>query len=193
MSAKYIFWPRKPKAEQYHVHLPKNCFVVVHVIMSYDAWLLWSTYCCNSWYLFCFQQQRRQLTDCAFQWAELQEVLLGEESDLHDNRIFLDERARRSDRRQVKMNFCFPRYFSVITWKCSSRYLVGLASFFILWKLRTACFSPVRDPYLAWLNLPSGDFLHCTPHLCVWLGLKRSWEMCMCWLDPSGPVLHFSP
>ncbi|XP_041799838.1 misshapen-like kinase 1 isoform X2 [Chelmon rostratus] len=45
-------------------------------------------------------QQRRQLTDCAFQWAELQEILLGEESDLHDNRIFLDERNRRSERRQ---------------------------------------------------------------------------------------------
>ncbi|XP_070692418.1 mitogen-activated protein kinase kinase kinase kinase 4 isoform X2 [Pempheris klunzingeri] len=45
-------------------------------------------------------QQRRQLTDCAFQWAELQEILLGEESDLHDNRISLDDRNRRSDRRQ---------------------------------------------------------------------------------------------
>ncbi|KAM6953022.1 mitogen-activated protein kinase kinase kinase kinase 4-like isoform 1-T1 [Lycodopsis pacificus] len=45
-------------------------------------------------------QQRRQLADCAFQWAELQEILLGEESDLHDNRILLDERNRRSDRRQ---------------------------------------------------------------------------------------------
>ncbi|XP_069388190.1 mitogen-activated protein kinase kinase kinase kinase 4 isoform X7 [Paralichthys olivaceus] len=44
-------------------------------------------------------QQRQQLTDCAFQWAELQEVLLGEESDLHDNRIFLEGRNRRSDRR----------------------------------------------------------------------------------------------
>ncbi|XP_040903386.1 mitogen-activated protein kinase kinase kinase kinase 4 isoform X1 [Toxotes jaculatrix] len=44
-------------------------------------------------------QQRRQLTDCAFQWAELQEILLGDESDLHDNRILLDERNRRSDRR----------------------------------------------------------------------------------------------
>ncbi|XP_042274382.1 misshapen-like kinase 1 isoform X2 [Thunnus maccoyii] len=44
-------------------------------------------------------QQRRQLTDCAFQWAELQEILLGEESDLHDNRIQLDDRNRRSDRR----------------------------------------------------------------------------------------------
>ncbi|XP_028271343.1 misshapen-like kinase 1 isoform X3 [Parambassis ranga] len=45
-------------------------------------------------------QQRQQLADCAFQWAELQEVFLGEESDLHDNIIFLDERNRRSDRRQ---------------------------------------------------------------------------------------------
>ncbi|XP_070818220.1 mitogen-activated protein kinase kinase kinase kinase 4 isoform X4 [Chaetodon trifascialis] len=45
-------------------------------------------------------QQRRQRTDCAFQWAELQEILLGEESDLHDNRIFLDERNRRSEKRQ---------------------------------------------------------------------------------------------
>ncbi|KAF7648369.1 hypothetical protein LDENG_00157870 [Lucifuga dentata] len=45
-------------------------------------------------------QQRRQLPDCAFQWAELQEVLLGEETDLHDNRILLDDRNRRSDRRQ---------------------------------------------------------------------------------------------
>ncbi|XP_033948748.1 mitogen-activated protein kinase kinase kinase kinase 4 isoform X2 [Pseudochaenichthys georgianus] len=45
-------------------------------------------------------QQRQQLADCAFQWAELQEVLLGEESDLQDNRILLEERNRRSDRRQ---------------------------------------------------------------------------------------------
>uniref|UniRef100_A0A8D3ASI8 non-specific serine/threonine protein kinase n=2 Tax=Scophthalmus maximus TaxID=52904 RepID=A0A8D3ASI8_SCOMX len=45
------------------------------------------------------EDQRQQLTDCAFQWAELQEILLGEESDLHDNRILLDERNRRSDRR----------------------------------------------------------------------------------------------
>ncbi|XP_069027495.1 mitogen-activated protein kinase kinase kinase kinase 4 isoform X5 [Embiotoca jacksoni] len=45
-------------------------------------------------------QQRQQLTDCAFQWAELQEVFLGEESDLHDNRILLEERNRRCDRRQ---------------------------------------------------------------------------------------------
>ncbi|KAM7417125.1 hypothetical protein PAMA_016977 [Pampus argenteus] len=45
-------------------------------------------------------QQRRQLSDCAFQWAELQEILLVEESDLHDNRILLEDRNRRSDRRQ---------------------------------------------------------------------------------------------
>ncbi|XP_062249298.1 mitogen-activated protein kinase kinase kinase kinase 4 isoform X2 [Platichthys flesus] len=44
-------------------------------------------------------QQRQQLADCAFQWADLQEVLLGEESDLHDNRILLDGRNGRSDRR----------------------------------------------------------------------------------------------
>ncbi|XP_069027492.1 mitogen-activated protein kinase kinase kinase kinase 4 isoform X2 [Embiotoca jacksoni] len=47
-----------------------------------------------------FEDQRQQLTDCAFQWAELQEVFLGEESDLHDNRILLEERNRRCDRRQ---------------------------------------------------------------------------------------------
>nr|XP_020451055.1 mitogen-activated protein kinase kinase kinase kinase 4-like isoform X3 [Monopterus albus] len=45
-------------------------------------------------------QQRRQRTDGALQWAELQEVLLGEESDVHDNRILLDERSRHADRRQ---------------------------------------------------------------------------------------------
>ncbi|XP_034738989.1 misshapen-like kinase 1 isoform X3 [Etheostoma cragini] len=45
-------------------------------------------------------QQRRQLADCAFQWAELQEIFPGEESDPHDSRILLDERNRRSDRRQ---------------------------------------------------------------------------------------------
>ncbi|XP_029367599.1 misshapen-like kinase 1 isoform X3 [Echeneis naucrates] len=44
-------------------------------------------------------QQRRKLTDCAFQWAELQEMSLGEEIDLQDNRVFLDDRNRRSDRR----------------------------------------------------------------------------------------------
>ncbi|XP_078117230.1 mitogen-activated protein kinase kinase kinase kinase 4 isoform X2 [Sander vitreus] len=46
------------------------------------------------------EDQRRQLADCAFQWAELQEIFLGEESDPHDSRIVLDERNRRSDRRQ---------------------------------------------------------------------------------------------
>ncbi|XP_026212966.1 mitogen-activated protein kinase kinase kinase kinase 4 isoform X2 [Anabas testudineus] len=41
------------------------------------------------------EDQRRQQTECAFQWAELQEVFLGEETDLLDNRILLDERNRR--------------------------------------------------------------------------------------------------
>ncbi|XP_060904748.1 misshapen-like kinase 1 isoform X2 [Labrus mixtus] len=45
-------------------------------------------------------QQRRQLTDVAFQWAELKEILLGEESDLRESLTILDERNRRSDRRQ---------------------------------------------------------------------------------------------
>ncbi|KAM6923890.1 mitogen-activated protein kinase kinase kinase kinase 4 [Xenentodon cancila] len=45
-------------------------------------------------------QKRQQLMDSAFQWAELQEVFVGEESDLHDNKILLDDRNRRSDRRQ---------------------------------------------------------------------------------------------
>ncbi|MEQ2302000.1 hypothetical protein AMECASPLE_001892 [Ameca splendens] len=53
------------------------------------------------------QQEQRQklenqqkLTESAFQWAELQEVFLGEESDLHGNRILLIEKNRRCDRRQ---------------------------------------------------------------------------------------------
>ncbi|XP_043982500.1 TRAF2 and NCK-interacting protein kinase-like isoform X7 [Gambusia affinis] len=45
-------------------------------------------------------QQRQQLTECAFQWAELQEVFMGEESDLHGNRILLEEKNRKCDRRQ---------------------------------------------------------------------------------------------
>ncbi|XP_054890123.1 misshapen-like kinase 1 isoform X6 [Poeciliopsis prolifica] len=45
-------------------------------------------------------QQKQQLTECAFQWAELQEVFMGEESDLHDNRILLEEKNRKCDRRQ---------------------------------------------------------------------------------------------
>lgn len=56
--------------------------------------------------VFCLQQRRRQLTDCALQWAEVQEILLGEESDSPDNRILLEERNRRTDRRQVKMKLC---------------------------------------------------------------------------------------
>ncbi|XP_047209052.1 mitogen-activated protein kinase kinase kinase kinase 4 isoform X2 [Girardinichthys multiradiatus] len=53
------------------------------------------------------QQEQRQklenqqkLTESAFQWAELQEVFWGEESDLHGNRILLIEKNRRCDRRQ---------------------------------------------------------------------------------------------
>uniref|UniRef100_A0A672FVV7 non-specific serine/threonine protein kinase n=1 Tax=Salarias fasciatus TaxID=181472 RepID=A0A672FVV7_SALFA len=46
------------------------------------------------------EDQRQQLADRAFQWAELQEIILGEESDLLDNRIRLDDRSRRCDRRQ---------------------------------------------------------------------------------------------
>ncbi|MEQ2205936.1 hypothetical protein XENOCAPTIV_018724, partial [Xenoophorus captivus] len=53
------------------------------------------------------QQEQRQklenqqkLTESAFQWAKLQEVFLGEESDLHGNRILLIEKNRRCDRRQ---------------------------------------------------------------------------------------------
>lgn len=75
------------------LELPSNCLLM----------LLWLVSLC----MFCFQQQRRQLTDCAFQWAELQEILLGEESDLHDNRVFVDERNRRTERRQVKLTFGF--------------------------------------------------------------------------------------
>ncbi|XP_023184177.1 mitogen-activated protein kinase kinase kinase kinase 4-like isoform X3 [Xiphophorus maculatus] len=46
------------------------------------------------------ENQKQQLTECAFQWAELQEVFMGEESDLHDNRILLEEKNRKCDRRQ---------------------------------------------------------------------------------------------
>ncbi|XP_017278627.1 mitogen-activated protein kinase kinase kinase kinase 4 isoform X2 [Kryptolebias marmoratus] len=46
------------------------------------------------------ENQKQQMADCPFQWAELQEVFVGEESDLHDNRILLDERNRKRDRRQ---------------------------------------------------------------------------------------------
>ena len=43
----------------------------------------------------------RQLQDSGFQWAELQEMLWGEETDAHD-RIRLDDRNKRSDKRQVR-------------------------------------------------------------------------------------------
>ncbi|XP_019739561.1 misshapen-like kinase 1 isoform X3 [Hippocampus comes] len=45
-------------------------------------------------------QQRRQLSDAAFQWAELQELMLGEESDNCDNRIRKTDRYQRTDRKQ---------------------------------------------------------------------------------------------
>ncbi|XP_054647518.1 mitogen-activated protein kinase kinase kinase kinase 4-like isoform X2 [Dunckerocampus dactyliophorus] len=45
-------------------------------------------------------QQRRQLSDAAFQWAELQEIMLGEEYDLQDNRILKGDRHQRTDRKQ---------------------------------------------------------------------------------------------
>ncbi|XP_061581882.1 mitogen-activated protein kinase kinase kinase kinase 4 isoform X3 [Cololabis saira] len=45
-------------------------------------------------------QKRQQLMEGAFQWGELQEVFVGEESDLQDNKILLDDRNKRSDRRQ---------------------------------------------------------------------------------------------
>ncbi|KAL6118090.1 map4k4 [Pungitius sinensis] len=58
-------------------------------------------------------QQRRQLADCAFQWAELQEILLGEESDLHDNRISLDDRNKKSNRRRQQDQADRQRYADV--------------------------------------------------------------------------------
>nr|XP_057918980.1 misshapen-like kinase 1 isoform X3 [Doryrhamphus excisus] len=45
-------------------------------------------------------QQRRQLSDAAFQWAELQEIMLGEEYHRQDNGILKDDRYQRSDRKQ---------------------------------------------------------------------------------------------
>ncbi|XP_067375458.1 mitogen-activated protein kinase kinase kinase kinase 4 isoform X2 [Channa argus] len=38
------------------------------------------------------EDQRRQMSECPMQWADLQEVFLGEESDLHENTFLLDER-----------------------------------------------------------------------------------------------------
>ncbi|XP_038151877.1 mitogen-activated protein kinase kinase kinase kinase 4 isoform X3 [Cyprinodon tularosa] len=53
------------------------------------------------------QQEQRQrlenqqrLAECGVQWAELQEVFIGDESELHDNRILLGEKNRRCERRQ---------------------------------------------------------------------------------------------
>ncbi|XP_061128552.1 misshapen-like kinase 1 isoform X2 [Syngnathus typhle] len=44
--------------------------------------------------------QRRQLSDAAFQWTELQELMLGEESDNRDNRILKIDRYQRNERKQ---------------------------------------------------------------------------------------------
>lgn len=61
----------------------------------------------------CLQQQRRQLSDAAYQWAELQERMLGEESDNCDNRIRKTDRYQRTDRKQVKITFLFKLYESL--------------------------------------------------------------------------------
>ncbi|XP_061643273.1 TRAF2 and NCK-interacting protein kinase isoform X3 [Phyllopteryx taeniolatus] len=45
-------------------------------------------------------EDRRQLSDAAFHWAQLQELILGEESDNHDNRILKNDRYQRNDRKQ---------------------------------------------------------------------------------------------
>ncbi|XP_077387241.1 misshapen-like kinase 1 isoform X4 [Festucalex cinctus] len=45
-------------------------------------------------------QQRRQLSESAFQWAELQELMLGEESDNRDNRLLKNDRYHRNDRKK---------------------------------------------------------------------------------------------
>ncbi|XP_061690071.1 misshapen-like kinase 1 isoform X3 [Syngnathoides biaculeatus] len=45
-------------------------------------------------------EDRRQLSDTAFQWAQLQELILGEESDNRDNRILKNDRYQRNDRKQ---------------------------------------------------------------------------------------------
>ncbi|XP_049591593.1 mitogen-activated protein kinase kinase kinase kinase 4 isoform X4 [Syngnathus scovelli] len=44
--------------------------------------------------------QRRQLSDAAFQWTELQELMLGEESDNRDNKILKIDRYQRNERKQ---------------------------------------------------------------------------------------------
>ncbi|XP_037116912.1 mitogen-activated protein kinase kinase kinase kinase 4 isoform X3 [Syngnathus acus] len=44
--------------------------------------------------------QRRQLSNAAFQWTELQELVLGEESDNRDNRILKIDRYQRNERKQ---------------------------------------------------------------------------------------------
>ncbi|XP_057705571.1 misshapen-like kinase 1 isoform X3 [Corythoichthys intestinalis] len=45
-------------------------------------------------------EQMRKLSDAALQWAELQELMLGEESENHDNRILKKDKYQRNDRTQ---------------------------------------------------------------------------------------------
>ncbi|XP_077588796.1 mitogen-activated protein kinase kinase kinase kinase 4-like isoform X4 [Stigmatopora nigra] len=45
-------------------------------------------------------QQMRKLSDGAFQWAELQELMLGEESENHDNRLLKNDKYQRNERPQ---------------------------------------------------------------------------------------------
>lgn len=81
----------------------------------------------------CLQQRRRQLTECAPQWAELQEVLVGEETDVYDNRMFLDERCRRGDRRQVKYS-AISGFVLEMNLSCSEDLTnVGTPNFAVIW------------------------------------------------------------
>ncbi|XP_077465528.1 mitogen-activated protein kinase kinase kinase kinase 4-like isoform X2 [Stigmatopora argus] len=45
-------------------------------------------------------EQMRKLSDGAFQWAELQELMLGEESENHDNRMVKNDKYQRNERTQ---------------------------------------------------------------------------------------------
>ncbi|KAF3837955.1 hypothetical protein F7725_009723 [Dissostichus mawsoni] len=88
---------RKIRLEEIHLlfnrsRLNKKCVSFTLHLLSHILTL--PTNCSHNAFKI-YRQQRRQLADCAFQWAELQEVLLGEESDLQDNRILSEERNRR--------------------------------------------------------------------------------------------------
>ncbi|XP_077588794.1 mitogen-activated protein kinase kinase kinase kinase 4-like isoform X2 [Stigmatopora nigra] len=45
-------------------------------------------------------EDMRKLSDGAFQWAELQELMLGEESENHDNRLLKNDKYQRNERPQ---------------------------------------------------------------------------------------------